>query len=123
MEAAVAGGFRVVEFTLNTPNALEHIAAFAQRPDLLVGAYADSTYGRIRGVAQVISGSDWSVLREHTGTYSQFGGTVSALGDATGDGVSEYLVCEAWHQGAGAVGVKLHRAAVIVSRIPRSAGC
>jgi 2-dehydro-3-deoxyphosphogluconate aldolase/(4S)-4-hydroxy-2-oxoglutarate aldolase len=38
MEAAVAGGFRIVEFTLNTPGALEHVAAFAARPGLLVGA-------------------------------------------------------------------------------------
>lgn len=38
MEAAVAGGFRMVEFTLTTPNALESIARFAKRDDLLVGA-------------------------------------------------------------------------------------
>lgn len=38
MQAAVDGGFRIVEFTLNTPGALRHIAAFAENPDLLVGA-------------------------------------------------------------------------------------
>ena len=38
MEAAVDGGFRIVEFTLNTPGALEHIATFAARDDLVVGA-------------------------------------------------------------------------------------
>lgn len=38
MEAAVEGGFRVVEFTLNTPGALEEIRRFAQRPELVVGA-------------------------------------------------------------------------------------
>ncbi len=38
MQAAVDGGFRVIEFTLNTPNALEHIADFAKRDDLTVGA-------------------------------------------------------------------------------------
>ena len=38
MRAAVEGGFRIVEFTLNTPNALEHIQAFSQNRDLLVGA-------------------------------------------------------------------------------------
>jgi 2-dehydro-3-deoxyphosphogluconate aldolase/(4S)-4-hydroxy-2-oxoglutarate aldolase len=38
MEAAVAGGFRMVEFTLTTPGALELIAAFSKRPELLVGA-------------------------------------------------------------------------------------
>lgn len=38
MDAAVRGGFTVIEFTLTTPNALELIAAFAQRPGLAVGA-------------------------------------------------------------------------------------
>lgn len=38
MRAAVAGGFRVVEFTLTTPGALELVAAFAANRDLLVGA-------------------------------------------------------------------------------------
>lgn len=38
MEAAVEGGFRIVEFTLNTPRALEHVAAFAKSGELLVGA-------------------------------------------------------------------------------------
>ena len=38
MEAAITGGFRIVEFTLTTPNALAHIAAFARNSDLLVGA-------------------------------------------------------------------------------------
>jgi 2-keto-3-deoxy-6-phosphogluconate aldolase len=38
MEAAVAGGFRMVEFTLTTPGALELIKQFSSRGDLLVGA-------------------------------------------------------------------------------------
>ncbi len=38
MQAAVDGGFRVVEFTLNTPNALQHIETFAGDEHLLVGA-------------------------------------------------------------------------------------
>jgi len=38
MQAAVDGGFRVIEFTLNTPDALEHIATFAVNKDLVVGA-------------------------------------------------------------------------------------
>lgn len=38
MNAAVAGGFRMIEFTLNTPGALDLIAEFAVRSDLLVGA-------------------------------------------------------------------------------------
>lgn len=41
MDAAIEGGFRIVEFTLNTPGALDHIRAYAnsdEHPDLLVGA-------------------------------------------------------------------------------------
>lgn len=38
MNAAVTGGFRMVEFTLTTPDALRLISDFAQRPDVLVGA-------------------------------------------------------------------------------------
>ncbi len=38
MNAAVAGGFRMVEFTLTTPNAFELIAQFAGNAELLVGA-------------------------------------------------------------------------------------
>jgi 2-dehydro-3-deoxyphosphogluconate aldolase/(4S)-4-hydroxy-2-oxoglutarate aldolase len=38
MRAAVQGGFRLVEFTLTTPNALGLIEEFSQDGDLLVGA-------------------------------------------------------------------------------------
>jgi 2-dehydro-3-deoxyphosphogluconate aldolase/(4S)-4-hydroxy-2-oxoglutarate aldolase len=38
MEAAVRGGFRIVEFTLNTPDALDHITRFSRQEDLVVGA-------------------------------------------------------------------------------------
>lgn len=38
MDAAVEGGFRMVEFTLTTPNALGLIEEFAKRDELLVGA-------------------------------------------------------------------------------------
>ena len=38
MEAAVRGGFRVIEFTLTTPSVYDHIAAFARRDELVVGA-------------------------------------------------------------------------------------
>jgi len=38
MEAAVAGGFRIVEFTLTTPGALAAIQRFAASDDLTVGA-------------------------------------------------------------------------------------
>lgn len=38
MEAAIRAGFRVIEFTLNTPNALQHIEEFSARESLVVGA-------------------------------------------------------------------------------------
>lgn len=38
MEAAVEGGFTVIEFTLTTPNAFDLIREFAARPGLVVGA-------------------------------------------------------------------------------------
>ena len=38
MEAAVRGGFRIVEFTLTIPGALDRVEEFAARPDLIVGA-------------------------------------------------------------------------------------
>jgi Entner-Doudoroff aldolase len=38
MEAAIEGGFRIVEFTLSIPSVFELIAEFAARADLVVGA-------------------------------------------------------------------------------------
>lgn len=38
MEAAVRGGFRIVEFTLTIPGALDCVEEFAARQDLIVGA-------------------------------------------------------------------------------------
>lgn len=38
MNAAVRGGFRVVEFTLTIPGALDLIGEFSRRPELVVGA-------------------------------------------------------------------------------------
>ncbi len=38
MDAAVRGGFRIIEFTLTVPGAFELIAQFAQREDVVVGA-------------------------------------------------------------------------------------
>ena len=38
MNAAVAGGFRVIEFTLSIPGAVELIAEFSRKPGLVVGA-------------------------------------------------------------------------------------
>lgn len=60
MSAAVDGGFRVVEFTLNTPGALDQIEAFAARGDLLVGAgtvltAADVRAARAAGARFIVS--------------------------------------------------------------------
>lgn len=38
MEAAIRGGMRLLEFTLNTPGALELVESFARRDGLVVGA-------------------------------------------------------------------------------------
>jgi len=38
MSAAVAGGFRMIEFTMTTPGALDLVARFSANADLLVGA-------------------------------------------------------------------------------------
>lgn len=38
MNAAVDGGIRIAEFTMNTPEALSLIAEFSSRPELVVGA-------------------------------------------------------------------------------------
>src|SRR5712691_7139869 len=38
MEAALRGGFRIVEFTLTIPGALDLVEEFARRKELIVGA-------------------------------------------------------------------------------------
>ena len=38
MDAAIAGGFRIIEFTLTCPDAFDHIAAYAGRDEIIVGA-------------------------------------------------------------------------------------
>ncbi|MBP8300259.1 MAG: bifunctional 4-hydroxy-2-oxoglutarate aldolase/2-dehydro-3-deoxy-phosphogluconate aldolase [Planctomycetes bacterium] len=38
LEAAIAGGFKIVEVTMTTPDCLEHIRALSERHGLLVGA-------------------------------------------------------------------------------------
>ncbi|PWT90578.1 MAG: 2-dehydro-3-deoxyphosphogluconate aldolase [Acidobacteria bacterium] len=38
MDAAIRGGFRIVEFTLTIPGAFELISEFSKRPDIVVGA-------------------------------------------------------------------------------------
>ena len=37
LEAAIDGGFRIVEVTMNTPDCLDHVAALRERADLVVG--------------------------------------------------------------------------------------
>jgi Entner-Doudoroff aldolase len=51
MQAAVDGGFRMVEFTLTTPNALELIGRFAKNDALLVGAGTVLSRESVRGAA------------------------------------------------------------------------
>lgn len=38
LEAAIAGGFKIVEVTMTTPDCLEHISALSERHGLVVGA-------------------------------------------------------------------------------------
>lgn len=38
MDAAIRAGFRIIEFTLTCPDVFEHIAAYAGRDDVIVGA-------------------------------------------------------------------------------------
>jgi len=52
MEAAVRGGFRVIEFTLTTPGALDLIGDFAGRADLVVGAGTVLTPDEARSAAE-----------------------------------------------------------------------
>jgi 2-dehydro-3-deoxyphosphogluconate aldolase/(4S)-4-hydroxy-2-oxoglutarate aldolase len=48
MRAAVDGGFRVIEFTLTTPGAIELIAEFAAEAHLVVGAGTVLTIDQVR---------------------------------------------------------------------------
>ena len=52
MSAAIAGGFRVIEFTLSIPGANELIAEFSQRAGLIVGAGTVLTVDEARAAAQ-----------------------------------------------------------------------
>lgn len=38
LDATIRGGFRIVEVTLTTPHALDHVAALREDPELVVGA-------------------------------------------------------------------------------------
>jgi 2-dehydro-3-deoxyphosphogluconate aldolase/(4S)-4-hydroxy-2-oxoglutarate aldolase len=48
IEAAAQGGFRILEFTLTTPQALDLIRDYRQRPGLLVGAGTVLTTEQVR---------------------------------------------------------------------------
>ena len=60
MEAAVRGGFGVLEFTLTVPGALDRIAEFAGRDDVIVGAgtvltVQDARESVVRGASFLVS--------------------------------------------------------------------
>ena len=59
MSAAVAGGFRVIEFTLSIPGAVELIAEFSRQPGLVVGAGTVLTLDEAR--ATVAAGASFLV--------------------------------------------------------------
>lgn len=48
MEAAIRGGFRIIEFTLSIPGAYELVQDFARRDDLIVGTGTVMTAGEAR---------------------------------------------------------------------------
>ena len=52
MEAAIAGGFRIVEFTMTIPGVLERIEEFSRRDDLVVGAGTVLTEEQARDAVQ-----------------------------------------------------------------------
>jgi 2-dehydro-3-deoxyphosphogluconate aldolase/(4S)-4-hydroxy-2-oxoglutarate aldolase len=52
MRAAIDGGFRLIEFTMTTPGALELITEFARKPDLLVGAGTVLTVEQARAAVE-----------------------------------------------------------------------
>ncbi len=70
MEAAVRGGFRIVEFTLTTPGELKCIEDFSQREGLVVGAgtvltIEDARVAVERGARFLVSPvTDRAVIRE-----------------------------------------------------------
>ncbi|MDX1389017.1 MAG: keto-deoxy-phosphogluconate aldolase, partial [Acidobacteriota bacterium] len=70
MDAAIRGGFRIVEFTLNTPGALDRIEEFAGRRGVVVGAgtvlsVADARNAVARGASFLVSPvMDGEIIRE-----------------------------------------------------------
>lgn len=59
MEAAVRGGVRIVEFTMNTPGAVDLVADFARRPGLVAGA--GTVLDRAQARAAVAAGARFLV--------------------------------------------------------------
>jgi Entner-Doudoroff aldolase len=60
MDAAIRGGFRIVEFTLTIPGALDLISEFAKRPDIVVGAgtvltVQEAREAHLRGASFLVS--------------------------------------------------------------------
>jgi Entner-Doudoroff aldolase len=53
MQAAVDGGFRICEFTLNTPGAFDLVRAFAKEPELTVGAGTVLTVDDVQAAVDV----------------------------------------------------------------------
>jgi Entner-Doudoroff aldolase len=105
MQAAVRGGFQVLEFTLNTPGAYELIAEFRKSPELTVGA------GTVLSVDQaqraVRAGAEFLVSPV---TDEQVIAAARALGVAAMPGT--HTPTEMWHaHRAGADFVKLFPAA------------
>jgi len=62
--------------------------------DLIVGAFSSNNNGIESGSAYVYSGADGSLLYQWDGqnTYDRFGESVSAAGDANGDGFDDVIV-------------------------------
>jgi hypothetical protein len=65
-----------------------------QIADLVIGSWRDGTNGTQAGRAQVRSGRDGSLIREHFGSAAgdSFGFATSAPGDVDADGVPDYAV-------------------------------
>ena len=59
MEAAVRAGFRIIEFTMTTPGALELVSEFGRRSDLIVGA--GTVIGCEDAVRAIAAGADFLV--------------------------------------------------------------
>jgi 2-dehydro-3-deoxyphosphogluconate aldolase/(4S)-4-hydroxy-2-oxoglutarate aldolase len=84
MDAALRGGFRIVEFTLTIPGALELIAEFSRRPGVLVGAGTVLTTAQVR--ASLAAGARFivsPVVDDHVIAAARDGGVVAMPGAHT----------------------------------------